>query len=152
MLTLPVSREVRSWCSFSVEEIKLFRHVQLDFWPGFCSSAGVFCIGEVFGDADVGLVQKYHSCFTSHRQIRPVATYQGPQGLDSVLNYPMYSALTSSFAIPGPQNMSAVVDFFQQSQRSFKVCLRTLYGVAYIFSGCRGPWKLFGKSRCTALA
>jgi len=80
------------------------KHVQLDFWPGFCSSAGVFCIGEVFDTANVG----------------SIAAFQGSQGLDSVLNYPMYSALTSGFAIPGPQNMSAVVDIFQQSQRSFK--------------------------------
>lgn len=24
------------------------RHVNMDFWPGFCAKAGVFCMGEVF--------------------------------------------------------------------------------------------------------
>lgn len=33
------------------------RHVNIDFWPKFCSAAGVFCIGEVFDD-DVGCVSK----------------------------------------------------------------------------------------------
>jgi alpha-amylase len=26
------------------------KHVNKDFWPGFCKAAGVFCIGEVFSD------------------------------------------------------------------------------------------------------
>ena len=26
------------------------KHVRSDFWPGFCGAAGVFCIGEVYGD------------------------------------------------------------------------------------------------------
>ena len=25
------------------------KHIRHDFWTGFCSAAGVFCIGEVFG-------------------------------------------------------------------------------------------------------
>lgn len=31
------------------------RHVHYDFWSSFCGSAGVFCMGEVFGD-DIGYV------------------------------------------------------------------------------------------------
>ncbi|KAF8626158.1 hypothetical protein AX15_005049 [Amanita polypyramis BW_CC] len=80
------------------------KHVQMDFWPEFCSNAGVFCIGEVFGSTDVG----------------SAAMYQGAHALDSVLNFPMYSALTTAFTIPGPQNMSAFVDIFQQSREDFK--------------------------------
>lgn len=79
------------------------KHVNIDFWPGFCGKAGVFCMGEVFGGADVD----------------PIAMYQGPQALDSVLNYPMYSALLSGFSIPGPLNISAIVDVFQQSKVKF---------------------------------
>jgi alpha-amylase len=29
------------------------RHVQKSFWPDFCGKAGVFCMGEVFGGAEV---------------------------------------------------------------------------------------------------
>ena len=27
-----------------------YRHVDAAFWPQFCGAAGVFCMGEVFGD------------------------------------------------------------------------------------------------------
>lgn len=60
-------------------------------------------------------------CFWS-----PIAMYQGPQALDSVLNYPMYSALLSGFSIPGPLNISAIVDVFQQSKVKFTVGLSLL--------------------------
>ena len=37
------------------------RHVNIDFWPGFCAAAGVFCIGEVFSeDVKYGL---YHCTY-----------------------------------------------------------------------------------------
>jgi len=80
------------------------KHVQMDFWPQFCSKAGVFCMGEVFGGLEVG----------------PVAQYQGPQALDSVLNYPLYSALMEGFAIPGPQNITALSTVIEQSKTKFK--------------------------------
>ena len=98
----------------------------MDFWPGFCSSSGVFCIGEVFGGADIGLVDNPYFSPSFTVGVRPIAMYQGPQALDSVLNYPMYSALISAFAMPGPQNMSAVVNYLQRSQKSFKVCVRNI--------------------------
>lgn len=53
-----------------------------------------------------------------HRQ---ASQYQGPDALDSILNYPTYNALVSAFAIPGPQNMSALMDKISQSQKMFKV-------------------------------
>jgi len=46
--------------------------------------------------------------------------YQGPQALDSVLNFPLYSALVEAFTIPGPRNISALVDVFTQSKTLFK--------------------------------
>ncbi|KXN90497.1 Alpha-amylase 1 [Leucoagaricus sp. SymC.cos] len=80
------------------------KHVQMDFWPQFCAKAGVFCMGEIFGDVDV----------------EPIAQYQGPQALDSVLNFPLYSALMECFAIPGPRNTSAVQNVLEQSKIQFR--------------------------------
>lgn len=91
---------------YSIDGLRIdaAKHVQMDFWPTFCSKAGVFCMGEVFGGQEVD----------------PIAMYQGPGALDSVLNFPLYSALVSAFSIPGPQNISALVDIFEQSKTKFK--------------------------------
>lgn len=53
----------------------------------------------------------------------PIAHYQGPQELDSVLNFPLYAALLEGFSIPGPQNISAVTQVFEDSKKKFKVGL-----------------------------
>ncbi|KAG1900749.1 glycoside hydrolase family 13 protein [Suillus fuscotomentosus] len=79
------------------------KHVNIDFWPVFCGKAGVFCIGEVFGS-----------------DIDDAALYQGSNALDSILNYPMYTALLDAFTLPGPQNMSAVADMIGQQAAKFK--------------------------------
>lgn len=50
------------------------------------------------------------------------ALYQGPNALDSILNYPMYTALLNAFTIPGQQNTSAVADMIAQEAAKFKVC------------------------------
>ncbi|TFK67893.1 glycoside hydrolase family 13 protein [Pluteus cervinus] len=91
---------------YSIDGLRIdaAKHVNMDFWPGFAAKAGVFCIGEVFGGLEVD----------------DVAQYQGPQGLDSVLNYPLYSALSAAFAIPGPQNMTALTTVMQDSKTQFK--------------------------------
>ncbi|TFY50619.1 hypothetical protein EVJ58_g10968, partial [Rhodofomes roseus] len=100
----------QSWITDLVKEynidglrIDAAKHVNLDFWPKFCGSAGVFCIGEVFDD-DIGQASQY----------------QGPDALDSILNYPIYDALVSAFAMPGTQNISALTDKVAQSQKMFK--------------------------------
>lgn len=77
------------------------KHIKSEFWPKFCGAAGVFCIGEVFGD-----------------NIDEVSAYQGP--LDSVLNYPMYGALTEAFAIPGQLNTSAITETMEIYKTKFK--------------------------------
>ncbi|KIJ17255.1 alpha-amylase [Paxillus involutus ATCC 200175] len=77
-------------------------HVNIDFWPGFCAAAGVFCIGEVFNS-----------------DIDEAALYQGPNALDSILQYPMYGALVDTFTIPGKQNISALTDMIAQSKQKF---------------------------------
>lgn len=111
------------------------RHVHYDFWTSFCGSAGVFCMGEVFGD-DIGYVtvapshtlhltsphSTPHPPFTTHRPSNSLAaTYQS--SMDSVLNYPMYDALVEGFAIPGPGNMTAVTETLVALQGQMKVCL-----------------------------
>ncbi|EIM82537.1 glycoside hydrolase family 13 protein [Stereum hirsutum FP-91666 SS1] len=97
-----------SWIQSFVQEyevdglrIDAAKHVHYDFWTSFCGSAGVFCMGEVFGD-DIGLA----------------ATYQS--SMDSVLNYPMYDALVEGFAIPGPGNMTAVTETLVALQGQMK--------------------------------
>ncbi|EJD02103.1 alpha-amylase [Fomitiporia mediterranea MF3/22] len=99
-----------SWIQQLVQEFNIdglridaAKHVNNGFWPGFCSSAGVFCIGEVF-DADPAQASQY----------------QGPTALDSILHYPMYNALTAAFTIPGTQNMSAMPDMISRSASLFK--------------------------------
>lgn len=52
--------------------------------------------------------------------------YQGPNALDSVLNFPLYSALVSAFTIPGPLNISALTQVFEDSKSKFKVTLSRL--------------------------
>jgi alpha-amylase len=51
-----------SWINSLVQEygidglrIDAAKHVQASFWTSFCESAGVFCMGEVFG-SDISLV------------------------------------------------------------------------------------------------
>ncbi|KAG8983820.1 hypothetical protein FRB90_005717 [Tulasnella sp. 427] len=89
---------------FAIDGLRIdaAKHVRADFWGPFCDAAGVFCIGEVFGD-DIDLA----------------ASYQGPTTLDSILNFPQYSALKDAFAIPGPGNMSSLVDQFSLARKKF---------------------------------
>ncbi|KAF9228592.1 alpha-amylase [Gyrodon lividus] len=89
---------------YSIDGLRIdaAKHVNIDFWPGFCAAAKVFCIGEVFGS-----------------DINESALYQGPNSLDSILHYPMYGALVDAFTIPGLQNMSAVADMIAQSKKKF---------------------------------
>lgn len=98
------------WIKELVEEYQIdglridaAKHVNTDFWPIFCGAAGVFCIGEVFDG-----------------NITQAAQYQGPNALDSILNYPMYGVLVDAFAIPGARNVSAVADTIAQSRKLFK--------------------------------
>ncbi|KAJ7074335.1 glycoside hydrolase family 13 protein [Mycena amicta] len=90
--------------TYSIDGLRVdaAKHVKKDFWPQFAKSAGVFCIGEVFDPA-----------------ISNVAEFQGSDALDSVLNYPLLYALQAAFQIPGPQNMSALIDNFAQSKLAY---------------------------------
>ncbi|KAI0256530.1 glycoside hydrolase family 13 protein [Lactifluus subvellereus] len=88
---------------FSIDGLRIdaAKHVQASFWTSFCESAGVFCLGEVFG-SDIALASSYQ------------------QVMDSVLNYPLYDAIVQGFSIPGPGNLSGLATVMGQIQTSFK--------------------------------
>ncbi|KAJ2931426.1 hypothetical protein H1R20_g5722, partial [Candolleomyces eurysporus] len=90
---------------YSIDGLRIdaAKHVQKSFWPSFCGKAGVFCMGEVFGGAEVD----------------PVAEWQGADALDSVLNFPMYAALRDAYTIPGPANVSQLASVFEESKTKF---------------------------------
>ncbi|KAI0798094.1 alpha-amylase [Abortiporus biennis] len=90
---------------FNIDGLRIdaAKHVQPGFWNVFCEAAGVFCIGEVFGD-----------------DINEAASYQAPNELDSILNYPMYTALTQAFWIPGALNSSAITNTLELYKTKFK--------------------------------
>lgn len=76
------------------------KHVRGDFWPPFCESAGVFCMGEVY-EQDVGKTALWQ---INHSQPTAAASSVGgsgsdPVGMDSVLNFPLYWNLVDAFAI-----------------------------------------------------
>ncbi|KAH9981459.1 alpha-amylase [Lactifluus volemus] len=106
-----VAKTYASWISNLVQEFNIdglridgahvFLHVQASFWKPFCQSAGVFCLGEVFG-SDINLVSSYQEV------------------MDSVLNYPLYDAIVQGFTIPGPSNLSGLATVMGQIQASFK--------------------------------
>lgn len=77
------------------------KHIRGSFWPGFCGAAGVFCMGEVFGD-DIGYA----------------STYQTDNIMDSILGFPLYSGLTGGFGAP-MGNMSHFVDVATNVLKAF---------------------------------
>ncbi|KAJ7470351.1 glycoside hydrolase family 13 protein, partial [Mycena latifolia] len=95
--------------TYSIDGLRIdaAKHVKKSFWPGFAKSAGVFCMGEVFDPT-----------------VSTVSEFQGPDALDSVLNFPLYYALVAAFALPGPQNgggnMTALIDVLAQSKTAYK--------------------------------
>ncbi|KAF8502450.1 alpha-amylase [Gautieria morchelliformis] len=103
-----VSQAYQNWITAFVQEFSIdglridaAKHAPAAFWTPICAAAGVFCMGEVFGP-----------------DVNEAASYQG--ALDSVLNYPMYDALVQAFALPGPQNMSGLVQIMDQSKQQYK--------------------------------
>jgi len=78
------------------------KHVNNDFWGTFCAKAGIFCMGEVFGD-DIALASQY----------------QGSGTLDSILNFPVYNALVDAFKIPGDANTSGLASVHDSMKARF---------------------------------
>ncbi|GES66595.1 alpha-amylase [Aspergillus terreus] len=66
--------------NYSIDGLRVdtVKHVEKDFWPGYNSAAGVYCVGEVFsGD--------------------PAYTCPYQNYMDGVLNYPIYYQLLYAF-------------------------------------------------------
>lgn len=85
-----VQEKLNAWISDFVKEynvdglrIDAAKHVPGDFWASFCKAAGVFCIGEVFGD-DMEMATKY----------------QKNKWLDSILGFPLYYGIQKGFGSP----------------------------------------------------
>lgn len=55
-----------------------------------------------------------------HEYLSQAASYQSDKELDSILNYPMYTALVDAFSIPGPQNSSAITATLDAYKTKFK--------------------------------
>ena len=77
------------------------KHVRQDFWPGFCGAAGVFCIGEVYGD-----------------DMNYATSWQTKNYMDSILGYPLYYGIVAGFGTPSG-NMSHFVDIANQVLSEF---------------------------------
>ncbi|KAG8848397.1 hypothetical protein FRB91_010836, partial [Serendipita sp. 411] len=85
------------------------KHIRGDFWPGFCKSSDVFCMGEVY-EQDVrraSLWQLNPSQPTAGSQ-ETGGNGQDPAGMDSILNFPLYWELVKAFAITGQSSTGAL--------------------------------------------
>lgn len=85
-----VQTKLNEWIASLVKEynidglrIDAAKHVPGEFWTSFCGAAGVFCIGEVFGD-DMEMAVKY----------------QKNKYLDSILGFPLYYGIQKGFGVP----------------------------------------------------
>lgn len=85
-----VKSKLESWIKSLVTEynidglrIDAAKHVPGEFWTSFCGAAGVFCMGEVFGD-DMEMATKY----------------QKNNYLDSILGFPLYYGIQRGFGAP----------------------------------------------------
>lgn len=100
---------LQGWITSFVQEygvdglrIDAAKHVAAPFWPGFCKAAGVFCIGEVYNS-----------------DLPSTEIYQTQGIMDSILNYPLYAGIQSALTLPGPQNMSALVESINGINKAF---------------------------------
>ncbi|KAF1972609.1 glycoside hydrolase [Bimuria novae-zelandiae CBS 107.79] len=87
-----VAHEMNAWIkalvsNYSIDGLRIdsVKNVNKDFFPPFCQSAGVFCMGEV----SEGLASY---------------TYPYQAYMDSVLDYPLYYAITRVFQQQSTQN------------------------------------------------
>ena len=79
--------------TYGIDALRLdtVKHVQMDFWPTFVKSSGVYTLGEIF-DGDANYVGNYQKEAT----VNP-------------FNYPIYYDIVSSFQATGG-NLQALVD------------------------------------------
>lgn len=103
-----VQQTLQKWISsyvstYNIDGLRIdaAKHIQPDFWPGFCGAAGVFCIGEVYGD-----------------DIAFASSYQTQNIMDSVLGYPLYGGIAGGFGAP-MGNMSYFVQMANGTLSAF---------------------------------
>ncbi|PVI04436.1 glycoside hydrolase family 13 protein [Periconia macrospinosa] len=96
---------LQSWIHWLVQEysfdgvrIDTVKHVEKDFWPGFVSAAGVYCIGEVF-DGNVDYLAGYANT------------------MPGLLNYATYYPMNDFFQQKG--SSQALVDSFNAVSSKF---------------------------------
>ncbi|KAF2871480.1 glycoside hydrolase superfamily [Massariosphaeria phaeospora] len=87
-----VASEMNRWiktlvANYSIDGLRIdsVKNVNADFFPPWCQSAGVFCMGEV-------------------SEGRPGYTYPYQQYMDSVLDYPLYYAIKRVFQRESPMS------------------------------------------------
>lgn len=109
---------------YNVDGLRLdaAKHIRGDFWPGFCQSAGVFCIGEVY-EQDVGkaALWQYNPAHPTSGSSAAGGNGTDDVGMDSVLNFPLYWALVQAFGITGqPTNGSLDLTVLQSKMNEIK--------------------------------
>lgn len=89
---------------YSIDGLRLdaAKHIRGDFWPGFCQSGGVFCMGEVYEfEAASAARWQYNPVQPSAVSSATGGSGSDPVGMDSILNFPLYNALVQAFGITG---------------------------------------------------
>jgi alpha-amylase len=78
------------------------KHVRGDFWPPFCQSAGVFCMGEVYEKGVTrGALWQMDLQNPTVSSSATGGSGTDPAGMDSILNFPLYWTLVDAFGITG---------------------------------------------------
>ncbi|CAG8631524.1 5780_t:CDS:2, partial [Acaulospora colombiana] len=73
------------------------KHVRGDFWPPFCQTAGVFCMGEVYEqEATKGALWQTDSLNPTASSSATGGSGSDPAGMDSILNFPLYWTLDNT--------------------------------------------------------
>ncbi|WWC97297.1 hypothetical protein V866_004176 [Kwoniella sp. B9012] len=105
--TPAVADKLKSWVGGYVKEygidgfrIDASKHLSKEFQHDFCTSAGIFCIGEVAGDS------------TEY-----AATYQGTDGIDSVFGFGMLYGAAAVFG--GGKTMGTLQHYINAAATSY---------------------------------
>lgn len=148
-----VIQTLEDWIASYVKEFQIdglridaAKHVPGPFWTSFCGKAGVFCMGEVFGD-----------------DLPFAASFQTQKYLDSVLGFPYYNGLVRGFGTP-MGNMSGYIDTHNAVLQQFPVRSASLFsrnlavlvqgghGARLTILGTRLHWQLYREPRLASMA
>lgn len=119
---------------YSIDGLRIdaAKHVQESFWPGFCGAAGVYCIGEVFAE-DIPYVLANPPVLGVRTDIRVSLFFcstcvRYADKMDGIMNYPVYYGMMDAFQLPGPSNISSLVEAMTNVNESLPV--RPLYALS----------------------